>query len=244
MDKIIHLKSTSSTNAYAAKLLKELDVKDGTIIITDEQTSGRGHNKNKWESKLGKNLTFSLIYYPNFLAITKQFYLSKCISLGILDYLKKHTNKIKIKWPNDIYVKDKKIAGILIENTIKGNYLSNSIIGIGLNINQEKFYSDAPNPVSLFQINNKTYDLKTELTKIAICIDKYYDKLKAGNYSELNKQYFKSLYRKGKFYKYQSEEGIFKGKIVGISEFGHLQIQTKNQILKEFDFKEIKFLDI
>ncbi len=244
MNKIIHLASISSTNIYANKILKESTPENGTVIIADNQTSGRGHDKNKWESQDKMNLTFSLIYYPVFLPIIKQFYLSKCISIGILNYLKEYSNNISIKWPNDIYIGNKKIAGILIENSIRGNSLLNSIIGIGLNINQKKFLSDAPNPISLYQLSNKEYNLKTELSKLINSINTYYAKLKNKEYSEMDNLYFSNLYRINKYFRYKDKDGIFEGKIIGISEFGYLQIETKEKIIKEYDFKEIQFLDI
>lgn len=244
MTRIIHLDTTPSTNEYANKLLKESTPKDGTVIITDSQTSGRGHDSNIWESEDKMNLTFSLIYYPNFLPIIKQFYLSKCISIGILNYLNNYSNNVCIKWPNDIYVGDKKIAGILIENSIQGNSFLNTIIGVGLNINQETFYSDAPNPISLFQLNNKRYNLKTEFSKLINSINKYYTKLKNNKYSELDNIYLSNLYRLNKHFRYKDKDSIFKGKIIGISEFGYLQIETTEKTIKEYDFKEIQFLDI
>jgi BirA family biotin operon repressor/biotin-[acetyl-CoA-carboxylase] ligase len=244
MHKIIHLKSTYSTNTYANKILKKSTPEDGSVIITDNQLTGRGHDNNNWESQDSMNLTFSIIYYPIFLPIIKQFYLSKCISLGILNYLKEYSNNISIKWPNDIYIGDKKIAGILIENSIMGNSFSNSIIGIGLNINQEVFYSDAPNPISLYQLSSKKYNLNTELSKLLNSINIYYAKLKNMGYIEIDNLYLSNLYRVNQYSRFKAKDNVFNGKIIGVSEFGYLQIETKEKNLKEFDFKEIQFLDI
>jgi BirA family biotin operon repressor/biotin-[acetyl-CoA-carboxylase] ligase len=157
---LIELDITDSTNEYSKKLIKKGPVEEGTVILADFQTKGKGQKDGYWESEKGKNLTFSIILYPNFLDIQKQFYLSMSISIGIVEFLSHLSVKSKIKWPNDICINNKKVAGILIENSIKRNIISSSIIGIGINVNQTEFKSSAPNPTSLYLELNKTFDIK------------------------------------------------------------------------------------
>jgi len=164
--KIIALDKVESTNSYFSDLLKKSKSPEGSIVSALYQSHGKGQGSNSWESEQGKNLLISLVLYPNDLPLDKHFLLSKAISLGLVDYMSAKTNHIKIKWPNDIYFKNKKLAGILIENVIKGNAITQSIVGIGLNLNQIVFTSDAPNPVSLKQITGKNYLIEQEIVKL------------------------------------------------------------------------------
>ncbi len=242
-DKIVTLPSIDSTNSYAAQLLlQSKNIKEGTIAYTYDQKAGRGLGQNTWESEKGKNLTFSIILLPYFLPIQHHYMLSKVISLGLFEYASSKLTDIKIKWPNDIYYKDKKLAGILIENSIKGSTINYSVAGIGLNLNQEQFFSNAPNPVSLKQITGKNYSIEEELVSVRQHIKKYYQKLQSGFMSEINHQYIESLYRFNKFYNFRWNNRIFYAKITGVNEYGHLQILTSENETKEFEFKEIEFL--
>ena len=155
--KIIKLDEIDSTNNYTSKLLANSNVIEGTVVVAKAQSSGRGQLSNQWESEYGKNILASFVFYPKFLPVQQQFLLSKVIALGVRDLLTLFVDKVKVKWPNDIYIDNKKVAGILIENSIMGHTLESSIAGVGININQTVFLSDAPNPVSLI------YSLKKEL---------------------------------------------------------------------------------
>ncbi|MDP4187625.1 MAG: biotin--[acetyl-CoA-carboxylase] ligase, partial [Bacteroidota bacterium] len=166
-----------STNYFAMNLAMKPDTEEFTVVWADEQTSGRGEGNNFWESEAGKNLTFSIILKPCFLKIEQQFFLSKAISLAIANFLQPIAGHISVKWPNDIYWKNKKICGILIENIVEQNIIRNSIAGIGLNINQEKFLSNAPNPVSLKNIMKQDYDLEFCLKEILLQIERFYQLL-------------------------------------------------------------------
>lgn len=163
---IIRLDTTASTNAAAAAMGNE--AADGTVVTAAEQTAGRGQRGNSWESEPGKNLTFSIVIRRGFQA-PRQFELSMLVSLGLTSALSKHLDpdRVKIKWPNDIYFDDRKLAGILIENTVSASGIERSIAGIGLNVNQTEFRSDAPNPVSMKQITGETYDLESVLEETA-----------------------------------------------------------------------------
>jgi BirA family biotin operon repressor/biotin-[acetyl-CoA-carboxylase] ligase len=239
---IIHLDSVSSTNSYASKLLKDEKPIEGTTIIADDQLSGKGIGSNGWESEKGKNLTFSLILYPDFLDVSKQFMISKVIALGIQKYLAFKSRHISIKWPNDIYYNDKKIAGILIENSVTGTKINHTIVGIGVNINQTEFLTDAPNPISLKQIVGDDFYLQDELVELKYHLAKYYYKLKYKHFKEINREYLLNLYKYKVWNDYKTQDTLFRGKITGVSEFGHLQLMTSDNELKEFDMKEIEFI--
>ena len=148
---LVYLKETESTNKYLNDLCNKQCVGELTTVTTDFQTSGRGQRGNSWESERGQNLMFSFVLYPAFLKARKQFLLSQIISLAIKEELDTHVSDVSIKWPNDIYWKDKKICGMLIENDLTGTHISRSIAGIGININQEAFTSPAPNNRTILQ---------------------------------------------------------------------------------------------
>ena len=149
--KIIHLHQTASTNDYLRTLPSPQD-DSMTVVYADWQTAGRGQGSNKWESEAGKNLLFSILVCPTTIDITRQFILSMAGALAVKAALDKYTDSIRLKWPNDIYWHDRKISGTLIETSVKGRTLARCIYGIGLNVNQREFHSDAPNPVSLYNI--------------------------------------------------------------------------------------------
>lgn len=165
-ENLIHLTSTSSTNEYLYDLIfRDDSLTEGLVVWSDFQTSGKGQLSNVWESEEGMNLTFSMLFFPSFLPIQSQFLLSQFVSLGIVDYLSNEVGMkdVTVKWPNDIYWKNKKIAGVLIENLLMGNSISHTIVGVGLNVNQKKFLSDAPNPVSMATATKRHFNLDDEL---------------------------------------------------------------------------------
>ena len=244
-DKIIRLQSVDSTNDFMAKQLRSSTFfKEGTIVIALEQTSGKGLDKNIWESEPGKNLTFSILLKPVFLRADQQFILNKSISLGVYDFIKAiiTNQKVRIKWPNDIYVEDKKIAGILISNTIEGNELKYTIVGIGVNINQLNFPEFLRNPVSLAKVLRKEFDLDQVLNELLFWIENRYEQLVNNEWSLINDHYLEALYRLNEQHSYFYNNEIVNACITGISDYGHLQLLTnKNEIL-ECDFKEIEFI--
>ena len=199
----IHLNETHSTNSYLRELImREKEQPEGTVVITDYQTAGRGQKGNSWESERGKNLTFSILLHPNHIPPGKQFILSQLISIAIVGVLKKYDRHFTIKWPNDIYWKEKKIAGMLIEVDLTGSSLSNAIIGIGININQRHFKSDAPNPVSLTQITGKEHNLSELLEKILDRIVDEYNKYTPDNEEEIRQKYMALLFSNKGVYPY------------------------------------------
>lgn len=242
---IIRLTETTSTNSYAANLLKTEKPSDGTIIFTESQTEGKGQPGNKWESERGKNLAISIILYPHFIKPEKQFQLNKFASLAVLDFIKSFTMaevSVKIKWPNDIYADDKKIAGILIENSISGNQFENVIVGIGININQEKFSSGIPNPVSLKMITGKEYNIESCLKKICISLQKRFDQLSENSDNSLDTEYLVNNYRYDIFSKFRNNNSVFSAKILGITKFGKLQLEDAGGDHSEYTFKEIEYI--
>ncbi|MBE9480276.1 MAG: biotin--[acetyl-CoA-carboxylase] ligase [Bacteroidetes bacterium] len=241
---IINLDSVDSTNSYAAKMMPEDRLPEGTVIVAKTQHAGKGQDKNYWESAPFSNLTFSVVLYPDFLAVEKQFILNKFVALAVYDFvksfIKKH--KVSIKWPNDIYIDEKKVAGILINNTIQGNVFDYSIIGIGLNINQIKFNSEAPNPVSLINILKEHLNLKNCLDKLCIFLEKRYFQLRSGQEGLINSDYLKSMFRFQSFHKYKFKDKIIEAKITNVSEFGKLILETRDSEKIECDIKEVSFI--
>jgi BirA family biotin operon repressor/biotin-[acetyl-CoA-carboxylase] ligase len=238
----IFLTEVESTNNYANQLVLSKAAEHGTVVLAQHQIKGKGQQGNRWESESGKNLLASIVLFPNFLFAGKQFYLSKIASLAIVDFLKTETIEISIKWPNDIYVKNKKIAGILIENTVKGQNISSAIIGIGLNLNQEKFVSDAPNPASLMQFSGKDYDIEMVAEIISENINNWYQKLENGGFNEIDKAYFNLLFRANEWAIFSKQGKQFEARINGLGEFGQLILEERNGMQSEFMFKEVEFV--
>lgn len=240
---IIHLTETGSTNSYAIALLRETKPDEGSVIITDHQTLGKGTDTNTWESEKGKNLTFSLILYPTFNA-TQQFSLNKAISVGICNFLRSELNQndVTIKWPNDIYIADKKVCGILIQNSVMGNKLNYMVVGIGINVNQTNFKSNAPNPVSMKMTSGKTYDLNEILEKLLSFIYEKYDNLNSGSGKQIENEYHKALYRLNEWHEFIVNGVKTYARITGTNTFGQLFLETESKELLTCDLSEVKFI--
>lgn len=244
-ENLIHLTSTSSTNEYLYDLISRDDsLTEGLVVWSDFQTSGKGQLSNVWESEEGMNLTFSMLFFPSFLPIQSQFLLSQFVSLGVVDYLSNEVGMkdVTVKWPNDIYWKNKKIAGVLIENLLMGNSISHTIVGVGLNVNQKKFLSDAPNPVSMATATKRHFNLDDELQKLVSAIKFRYLQLIKGDFSSLRAQYFKALYRADNFYYYQDENGSFAAKIDSVGDDGILSLRLVDGEIRKYAFKEVSFI--
>ena len=239
---IIQIRSTGSSNNYAIQQVRDNEVIEGTVFLAYEQTAGKGQLANTWESEPGMNLTFSIFLQPSFLDIRKQFMLSKVVCLGIEAFLSGFADGVKIKWPNDIYVNNKKICGILIENSVMNGLITQSIVGVGLNINQGRFVSDAPNPVSLKMITGKNYDLDDFLRQLLISIDGYYKKLMDEEFQLLDDLFCQKLYQLDELHWYQDETHQYQGIIQGVNEIGQLQIKEQDGLLNEYHFKEVSYL--
>lgn len=238
---IIILNEVESTNNYAKQLIAD-KAGDGTVVLAHYQSRGKGQQGNFWESEATKNLLFSLVLYPNFLPAGVQFYISKVVCLALLEVLQKETDGIRVKWPNDIYVGNKKIAGILIENSIKGTTLDSSIIGVGLNLNQDVFVSDAPNPISLKQLTGKDFDVQVVLNEFLACFSILFDELKSGNYAKIDKAYLARLFWNNGWHLFRKNNTEFEARIAGIGNFGQLRLEEKSGEISEFMFKEVEFV--
>jgi BirA family transcriptional regulator, biotin operon repressor / biotin---[acetyl-CoA-carboxylase] ligase len=239
---IIHIENLPSTNTYATELLREGRAAEGTVIRADYQTSGRGNAGSKWESEEGKNLLISIILFPSFLFPDEQFLISMTIATGICDFLTAFTSGISVKWPNDIYIKDDKIAGILIENSLMGDNITHSVAGIGLNINQKKFPPELPNPVSLTLITAKEHDISGSMRDLIGCLDKRYMSLIEGGNEKIRDDYNALLYRKGIWSWYSDNTGKFEGKLTGVDENGLLYVEKRSGQSQAYTFKEIGFI--
>ena len=210
--KIIHIEETDSTNHW----LKEHG-EGNMVVVADYQTAGRGCGSNSWESERGRNLTFSMLIHPENILAKEQFRITEVVSVAMCRMLQSYIyNKVEIKWPNDIYVGDKKICGILIENRLQGTEIKDSIIGIGLNVNQKEFKSDAPNPVSLYQLTGQETDLEEMLMAFLDCFD-----------SELKSKttcftYREMLFRRGKDSLYRSKTTCFTARLTDVLPDGRL----------------------
>ncbi len=232
-----------STNDIAAEIIQSgNNVFEGMVIITDNQTAGRGQRGNVWEASVGENLTFSLILKPNFLKASEQFKLNVAVSLGVLDCLSEYIDDdLKVKWSNDIYFQNQKMGGILIENTLQGYQIGFSVIGIGLNINQTQF--PVPNATSLRNVttNPLKYDLSDLLSELLACIEKNYLAVKNGDYEVLKERYLSNLFRINEFHHFRKNGQLFVGKIVGIDESGQLGIESDG-LVEYYGFQEVAFV--
>lgn len=242
---IERLDVVSSTNDYLSELCKQGKTNEFYTIIAEKQISGKGQRGNVWESEYGKNLTFSIVLYPTTFEAYKQFDLSMLVSVSIVGVLTDYTEGFSIKWPNDIYWKDQKICGILIENELEGKYLSQSIIGIGLNINQEHFNSSVPNPVSLYQIISKEINREEIFRKIIHAILSGYKALENNQHEiseALHHLYQKYLYRKNGFHIYRDKEGDFLAEIHHVGKDGCLYLKDEEDTIRKYTFKEITYV--
>lgn len=228
-----------STNEYAESLIEDNNFFDGTTIVTLNQTKGKGQRGNKWESEPGKNLTFSTILKPTFLSLNNQFYLNIVASLSVLKVFLKHGQGFKVKWPNDIYYYEKKIGGILIENKLKGHLIETTVVGIGLNINQDNF--EALNATSLVKVLKKEIDLEILLRDVLLSFEYHYFQLKRGEFDQLKCEYLDNLYWKNEVHTFKSKDNFFMGEVVGIDPIGRLLLWVNGHI-QSFDLKEIQFI--
>ena len=240
--KIIHIEETDSTNRWLRDYTSPLPA-GACVVVADFQTAGKGCGTNSWESERGKNLTFSMLIHPKGLPANAQFHITEVVSVALCETLESYiNNKVEIKWPNDNYVGERKICGILIENRLQGSVIKDSIIGIGLNVNQREFKSDAPNPVSLAQVLGHEEDRNQVLDNIMQRFIYYYGIMEEECYSELHQLYMQHLYRKDALHPYSDEGGIFRARIRDVEPTGHLVLEDGNGRLRRYDFKEVRFI--
>jgi len=239
MKRKLYIRQTSSTNELCWEMNREKALPDGFVVHTDFQSTGKGQPGNTWESVAGKNLLFSMVLHPVGIPVAESFLISQLVSVAIKNTLDEYTSDITVKWPNDIYWKDKKLAGILIENSLQGNQIKIVVIGVGLNVNQRVFLSNAPNPVSLMEITGKRQNRKQLLERICQNLMSLYINLNKAN---IRTDYGESLYRKDGFYTFQAEKELFQAKIIEVQSDGQLILEKETGDRKGFYFKEVQFV--
>ncbi|MBN2214423.1 MAG: biotin--[acetyl-CoA-carboxylase] ligase [Bacteroidales bacterium] len=232
----------ASTNDLAVQLAISGDAVEGTVIMADFQTKGKGQRNSQWISEKGNNLTFSILLFPAFLNPAGNFFLSMALSLGIIDMLHSYKINAGIKWPNDIYTGKGKIAGILIENAIQVDKIRYSVLGTGLNVNQVIFPEDIPNPTSM-RIEIKTvHHLETVLKRSLESIEKWFIQLYEQNFDEIKRRYEQQLLFRGQVREFYADDRVFSGTIKGINDAGQLIITDRFNKTRTFNFKEVTYI--
>lgn len=241
---IIHLEEVDSTNAYIMRNVGKLEAP--VMVTAYKQTAGQGQRGNSWEAEPGKNLTFSIFYRPVELPPMAQFSMSEAVALAVVDFLAANGIEAKVKWPNDIYVGDRKICGILIRHSVMGEAVSYSVIGVGIDVNQTMFLSDAPNPVSMKQITGKTYDLALLEKEIAEIMEHRLEGIKEPeSRNRLHDEFMKNLWRgdgqEHAFVDTATDEN-FMARIEGIASHGPMTLRLSDGSERTYAFKEVGFL--
>ena len=243
---ILRFDTLESTNSYAIELLKNERLTEGTLIIASHQTKGRGQRGNDWDSESGKNLTFSLVINPTFLDFSKQFYLSKITALAIYDcltyVLSSSQYDVNIKWPNDILLNNRKIAGILIESQFYRQKIHHSVVGIGINVNQTTFSDKLPVATSIRNEIQEKLDLNFILNSFCSFFESWYLKLRAGKFDLISKEYLQRLFFFQSEVKFLKNDLEYKGKILDVNEDGKLCVESDEGVILYYEMKEIKIL--
>ena len=249
--KHIHIDETDSTNRWL------WENGDGVMLVTtDYQTAGKGQGSHTWESERGKNLLFSIMLHPTWLKPSRQFLLLEAWALSLIDVLREFLDEtegictqnnpadITIKWPNDIYWRDKKISGTLIETRLSGSTLKDAVIGTGININQQQFLSDAPNPISLCHLcgSSEPIDKQQLLSRIINKFTAYYQQLMDGDEEAIQELYHQSLYRRHGFHTYKDANGIFEAELIGVSPSGLLTLRTQEGENRQYEQRTVQFV--
>ena len=241
--RIIKLDAIDSTNTYLKALSMSGNADDGLAVVAKLQTNGRGQMGTVWNAQEAKNLTFSVFKEVAYVNVTQHFYLSIAVSLAVYEALNSlGMKRINVKWPNDILADNKKIAGILIENVIKSNVITGSVIGIGINVNQTDFVN-LPLASSMLLLSGQVQNLDEVLDSVLKHIDIYFDYLKTKQFKILKSRYESRLFRKNKPSTFKDAEGsVFSGYIIGVSELGNLMIKVEDSIIRSYGFKEVTLL--
>jgi BirA family transcriptional regulator, biotin operon repressor / biotin---[acetyl-CoA-carboxylase] ligase len=237
---VVFVPECHSTNTLATQLSQNSTAIEGTVVITSNQTAGRGQRGNSWNVEPGQNLTLSLILKPGFLTISEQFFLNVVVSLAVRDVLEGFLPEAThIKWPNDILVHEKKICGILIENQLRGKTIETSVVGIGLNVNQT---NSLPERATSLTIESKRpWDLNELFGELLGRLESRYLLLKQQKFTALKSDYLKNLYRKNQKHFYQTDSETFEGEITGVDDQGKLVVEVGNEV-RNFEVKQIRYL--
>jgi BirA family transcriptional regulator, biotin operon repressor / biotin---[acetyl-CoA-carboxylase] ligase len=242
----IHLSTVDSTNSYASGLLQIRKPAEGTLIYTFQQENGRGQRGNTWESVPNKNVALSLILYPGFLPAERQFMLSKMSALAVADLMAELLGdefSVRVKWPNDIYVSGRKIAGILIETGLRQHLIQNAVIGIGINVNQAGFTTTTI-ATSLMLLTKKEHALMPCVERLCELLEARYLQLKGGKEKLIDADYLRLLYRRDEKALFTSGATHFEGTIRGVDSGGKLIIETNSGEERAFAMKEVSFADL
>lgn len=241
--KVIKLDRVNSTNTWVAENARQLS--NPSLVWCEEQTAGRGQRGNYWESTPGLNITASLFLKLHNFPAHKQFLISEWFSLLIIEFLRKHEIEAKVKWPNDIYVGDKKICGILAEHIVLGSNLDQTILGFGINVNQTVFFSDAPNPVSMSQLTGKKYDIENLIQSLAYDLESGINYLQTPDPVATHFDFIMSMWRNnGEWYRFndlKAGEEIIAG-VDGVNYDGTLILKTPDNQRRSYAFKEVEFI--
>ncbi|TAE82759.1 MAG: biotin--[acetyl-CoA-carboxylase] ligase [Bacteroidetes bacterium] len=221
---VIWLNEVESTNTVAREMINNGEAKEGLMIVANHQTHGRGQQDNRWESESGQNILCSLVLEPLFLNVSQQVWLNMAICLAVYDALAFYAKEVRIKWPNDVYISDKKVAGLLIENTVQGQQIKHTIAGVGININQSKFADERAS--SLSKLTNDWFDRNDVLQQILNYIKTRYNQLRLHQFDKINQDYHQVLYGKGEIKKYVADGQVFEGIITGVNEQGNLIVNV------------------
>ncbi len=241
---LVWLPACPSTNTVAQQLQRENRASDGCTVITGHQTAGRGQRGNQWEAAAHENLTLSVVWHTTFLAVAEQFLLSQAVALAALDWARRWLGasagpSLRVKWPNDLYVGNQKLGGILIENTLSGPKIQCSIVGIGLNVNQQAFA--VATATSLSQLTGRAYDLAEAAARLLECLEARYLQLRAGRVSQLRQDYLAALYRYRQPHQFLVDGQEATGEIVGVEADGRLAVQLAGG-MRYFGLQEIRYL--
>lgn len=237
----IRLDEVDSTNTYL-RHLEHLPDADVVVVTAYHQTAGRGMGSNRWESEDGKNLLFSLMVRPEGVPVARQFVLSMAEALAVKVALDPLTDGLSLKWPNDVYWHDRKISGTLIETSISGKFVKDCIFGTGININQQEFRSDAPNPVSLRQITGRDTDIDMVFDKVLEAFEGYYSMVLAGEYDRVAALYHDVLYRRTGMHAYSDGDGQFMASVVRVDHDGRLVLRDEAGRERKYAFKEVNYI--
>ncbi len=240
---ILHLEEVDSTNSYIMREVSNLEAP--VMVIARTQTAGQGQRGNSWEAEPGKNLTFSIFYRPVQFPPMAQFAMSEAVALAVVDFLAAHGIEAKVKWPNDIYVGDRKICGILIRHSIMGGFVSYSVIGVGINVNQKEFLSDAPNPVSMWQITEETYDLGALEEEISGIMERRLETIHTIEERDYLHQEFMGKLWRGDGLLHPFIDAVtgenFMARIDAIAMHGPISLRLADGSLRTYAFKEVAF---
>ena len=240
---IYHIVETDSTSSEMRRRISDAQVTDPSMLVAEYQTAGRGQGGNRWESEAGKNLLFSVFAQPKALDVREQYYLSMAVSVAVVGVLRTYVPETKVKWPNDIYVGDRKMAGILIENTLRGMMIGQTIVGMGLNVNQTEFSSSLPNPVSLKSLTGVDSDILIIAQQLGEAIQKAITRVDCKDYANILDDYMAILYRNdGNYYPYSDADGDFEARIVCVEPDGHIHLMDRETRERRYTFKEVEFV--